>query len=426
MKTVFSVDQKARLSNESLMVGIDIAKKTNKGYCRTPEGHEVKPFDFDNNIGGFNKFWKTIQTAMERHKLKRAIIGFESSGSYGEPLQHFLKDKPGVYLVQVNPMHTKRVKELNDNSPGKSDKKDPRVIVDIIRLGHFLSCIIPEGASAELRNLIHQRDFQIDSRTQMANRIHHLLHRVFPEFTQVIKAPLCETGRYLLREYTTPEQIASLDREELCRIMREKSRGKLGPGCALRLWEAARDSVGVKIGLESLCGEIRGLLQQIEQIEETVQKIEDQMPEYLEKISYSRRLFSIPDVSLITVAGVIGEVADFHKFSNQKALMKLAGLNLYERSSGKYQGEKHISKRGRPLLRKLLYFAALNTTRRGGIMYSKYQEMLARGMKKIKALVAISRKLLGLMYALVRDNRDYTHNYLDPSTPLRTRLRKAA
>ena len=170
---------------------------------------------------------------MERHKLKGVIIGLESSGSYGEPLQHFLKDKPGVYLVQVNPMHTKRVKELNDNSPGKSDKKDSRVIVDIIRLGHFLSCLIPEGASAELRNLIHQRDFQIDSRTQIANRIHHLLDRVFPEFTQVIKDPLCETGRYLLREYTTPEKIASLDREELYRINEREEPGEAGAGMCL-------------------------------------------------------------------------------------------------------------------------------------------------------------------------------------------------
>jgi len=98
--------------------------------------------------------------------------------------------------------------------------------------------------------------------------------------------------------------------------------------------------------------------------------------------------------------------------------MKLAGLNLYEISSGNYQGERHISKRGRPLLRKLLYFAALNATKRGGIMYQKYQEMIGRGMKKLKAQIAISRKLLRLMYALVRDNRDYTHNYSE--------LRKAA
>ena len=418
MEPIFSVSQKAKISNESLMVGVDIAKKTNKGYCRTPDGQEVKPFNFDNNIPGFNNLWKTIQIAMERYKLKGAIVGFESSGSYGEPLQHFLKDKPQVHLVQVNPMHTKRVKELNDNSPNKSDKKDPRVIVDIIQLGHFLSCTLPEGAAAELRNLSHERDFQMNLHTQISNRLHWLVYRVFPEFTQVINDPLCQTGRYLLREYSTTGQIAALGLERLTRIMKEKSRGQLGPGHALRLWEAAKNSVGIKVGLESICGEIRRVLQQIEQIEETIQEIEAQMLKWLGEVPYSPRLLSIPGVKLITAAGIIGEVADFNKFSGPKALMKLAGLNLYEISSGNYQGERHISKRGRPLLRKLLYFAALNATKRGGIMYQKYQEMIGRGMKKLKAQIAISRKLLRLMYALVRDNRDYTHNYSE--------LRKAA
>jgi transposase len=47
--------------------------------------------------------------------------------------------KRKVRLVQVNPMHTKKLKELQGNSPNKTDKKDPKVIADIIELGHSLS-----------------------------------------------------------------------------------------------------------------------------------------------------------------------------------------------------------------------------------------------------------------------------------------------
>jgi hypothetical protein len=50
-----------------------------------------------------------------------------------------------VTIVQVNPMHTKRIKELNDNSPLKTDDKDPRVIADVLRLGHALRVVVPEG-----------------------------------------------------------------------------------------------------------------------------------------------------------------------------------------------------------------------------------------------------------------------------------------
>ncbi len=91
--------------------------------------------------------------------------------------------------------------------------------------------------------------------------------------------------------------------------------------------------------------------------------------------------------------------------------MKLAGLDLFEISSGKHKGNRHISKRGRPLLRKLLYFAAINTVRKGGVMHTCYQRHLQRGMPKTKALIAIARKLLGILFALVRDHREYVENY---------------
>jgi hypothetical protein len=62
-------------------------------------------------------------------------------------------------------------------------------------------------------------------------------------------------------------------------------------------------------------------------------------------------------------------------------------------------------------LRKLLFLAALNTVKHDGIMHVQYQQMLQRGMVKIKALTAISRKLLAVIFALVRDNTVYVENY---------------
>ena len=58
----------------------------------------------------------------------------------------------------MNPMHTKRLKEVNDNSPGKTDNKDPRVIADVIRLGRALTIVIPEGEAAYLRRLNNARE----------------------------------------------------------------------------------------------------------------------------------------------------------------------------------------------------------------------------------------------------------------------------
>ncbi len=62
-------------------------------------------------------------------------------------------------------------------------------------------------------------------------------------------------------------------------------------------------------------------------------------------------------------------------------------------------------------MRKLLYLAALSTVRQGGALHKWYQRALDRGMKKTQALVAVSRKLLGIIFALVRDHSVYVENY---------------
>ena len=131
------------------------------------------------------------------------------------------------------------------------------------------------------------------------------------------------------------------------------------------------------------------------------------MSSYLKQIPYSRFILSMKGIGEITVAGLIGEVGDFSKFNTISEITKLAGLDLFEISSGKHKGNRRISKRGRPLMRKLLYFAALNVVRKGGIMHEQYQRYLKRGMLKMKALIAIARKLLAVIFALVRDHSEY-------------------
>lgn len=135
------------------------------------------------------------------------------------------------------------------------------------------------------------------------------------------------------------------------------------------------------------------------------------MSQYLKKIPYSQSILSIKGIGEVTVAGLIGEVGDFRQFTTISEIMKLAGLDLYEISSGKHRGQRHISKRGRSYLRKLLFFVAINTIRTNGIMHENYLRMLNRGMPKVKAVVAITRKLLRIIFAMVRNHTTYREHY---------------
>ena len=406
----------------TLIATVDIGATSNTGYCTTIDGRDIKVFKFGNTREGFDKFWTLVVASKNRFHCDEIIIGYESTGPYAEPLIHYLMDKP-VRIVQVNPMHTKRLKEVNDNSPGKTDDKDPRVIADIIRLGRALSIVVPEGDAAYLRRLNNARERHIGERTALLNRLQQLVFLIFPEFKAVIKQMRGKTVRFILKNHTTPEKISTMDKEVLGEQMRKQSMGQFGIKDAELLINLAQSSVGIKEGVAGIVLDIKHIIAQLDVVDSFNTEIEIEMALVLGRIPCSAGLLSIKGLGIVSVAGLIGEVGDFSKFRTQSEIMKLAGLDLYEISSGKRKGQKRISKRGRSLLRKILYYAAIQTIRKNGIMYDYYERLTGRGMLRMRALVAVMRKLLGIIHAIVRDNRDYAEEY---GAPKRRVIKKAA
>lgn len=394
------------VNKKNLIAAIDIGMKVHHGYFRAANGKEVKPFEFSANREGFEEFWRKLCRFKEEVGVTDVVIGFESTGPYAEPLVHYLREK-AVKLVQINPMHTKRMKKLRGNSPNKTDKKDPRVIADIISIGCVLQMVVPEGAAAELRRLTQARERAMKKRTVMLNQLQQLVFIIFPEFLRIMKVS-SKTGMHLIKHYTTAGRIRAMGIGSVREVLRKVSRGKLGKERAEQLFSAACSSVGVREGEESIVLEIRHLVSAIETEERFIEEVEEKMQWYLEKIAYSKNIMSIKGIGVITTAGLIGEVADFKKFGSPA---EVAGLDLYEISSGSKRGRRHISKRGRSLLRKLLFFAAINTVRKNGVMHRRYKQMIERGMPKTKALIAVARKLVGIIFALVRDNTMYEEEY---------------
>jgi len=403
--------KRAKMVKEGTLIAtVDIGIASNTGYCTTLDGRSIKSFKFDNTKQGFEKFWCMTMASKNRFGCDEVLVGYESTGPYAEPLVHYLVSKQ-VKIVQVNPMHTKKMKEVNDNSPLKTDDKDPRVIADIIRLGRALTLVVPEGDAAYLRRLTNARERHVGEQTAFLNQLQQLVFLIFPEFKTVLKNMKGKTAQYLLKRYTTPERIGTLSKEALGEEMRKRSMGKFGIKEAESLIGLARETVGIKEGIAGIFMDIRHILMQLEAEGRFISEIEAEMGATLERIPCSVKLLSIKGLGTVSVAGLIGEVGDFSKFSTQSEILKLAGLDLYEISSGKRKGQRRISKRGRSLLRKILFYAAIQMIRKNGIMYDYYARLTGRGMERMRALIAVSRKLLRIIHAIVRDNRDYVKEY---------------
>lgn len=181
----------------TLIVAVDIGMVSNHGCCTAIDGRSTKTFKFDNTREGLDRLWSMVLASKSRFQCDEVIVGYESTGPYGEPLIHYLKQKPGK-IVQVNPLHTKRMREINDNSPLKTDRKDPRLIADVIRIGHALSVVVPEGDAAYLRRINNARERHIRERTALINQLQQFVFLIFPEFTRTIKTIFSKTALSLV------------------------------------------------------------------------------------------------------------------------------------------------------------------------------------------------------------------------------------
>lgn len=397
-------------NGKTLICSMDLGKATHAVYYRLPDGSDIKPVFIENSFIGFNKFWQMICSVKKKYQLEEVVLGFESTSCYWEPIIYMFAGKD-IKLVQVNPMHTKRFKEVTDNSPTKSDLKDPLVIADIMELGKYLEVCIPTGVEADIRRFIEFRTRINKDRTALLNRLEKLVHRVFPEFLQIMKGLKTKTAQHLIKHYPLPQQLLKLGYKRLAKLILKISRKRIKEERAKMLIEAAKRTIGIREGLESITLHMQVILEDFERADKRLEQIDRRLEELLQAVPYSQYILSIKGIGLVNGATIIGEIAQFDKYSNSRQLEKLAGLNLCENSSGKRKGSHRISRRGRPKLRTALFFATLNAIRSEPMFKEYYQSCRERGMVKMKALIATSRKLIRTIYALVKNQTMFDPEY---------------
>jgi transposase len=190
-------------------------------------------------------------------------------------------------------------------------------------------------------------------------------------------------------------------------LLKKKSKGTLGLERARAIIDAAGNSIGIREGRDALELELRQLLVRMELVRKQLSEIEQTIKGVIKKVPYIEILSSIPQVGQITLATILGEAGDFRQYQNVSQIIKLSGLNLYEISSGQHRGRKRITKRGRPLLRQMLYLAGLRLIKQEGVFSQFYKRLVEKGKAKPQAIVAMGCKLLRVLFAMVRDNRKF-------------------
>ena len=405
MKNNTQNEKIARITDETMVVGIDIGSEMHYARAFTNRGIEFssKPFAFPNNEEGFAAFQTWAEDLMAKNGMTRIIVGMEPTGHYWFNLGAFLMDC-GVEIVHVNPYHVKQSKELDDNSPSKNDRKDPKVIAGLVNGGRYLFPYMPKEDFAEIRNLSYMRDQVREQMIRLKNRFARWISLYFPEYKGVYSTPDAISGLMALRAAPLPEDIVKLGVDGIIRIWREAKLKGLGRRRAEALVKAAEHSIGYKEGLGAARMEISYLLEDIERCKARLAELAPLLEQAISKIPNTDKLLGIKGIGNRTVQGFLAEVGDIGRFDNPKQLQKLAGLAIVESESGKQKGEHHISYRGRKKLRYDLFQGALCVVSKNAEfkeIYEYYRTRKENPLKKMQALIAVACKLIRVFYVIL-------------------------
>ncbi|MDR0812065.1 MAG: transposase [Paludibacter sp.] len=147
---------------------------------------------------------------------------------------------------------------------------------------------------------------------------------------------------------------------------------------------------------------------QIKEIDKEIKQFVNQAVELKRKISF---LESIPGVGLLTAAVIVAETGGFATITSIKQLTSYAGLDVKIAESGKWKGRSKISKAGNSHIRKALYMPSMSRVRYDKTAKTFYCRLQQKNTNGKFALVAVQRKMLGLMYTLWKNGTMYVADY---------------
>ena len=393
------------ISDDMLILGCDVGSETHYLRAIDTRGRELSKtaYSFSNDAEGFEsaKTW-AIEIAAKTKK-KQIVLGLEPTGHYWFCLATWMISN-GISVVQVNPYAVKQTKEVEDNSQMKDDKKDPKLIANLVKDGNFGMPYLPEKVYADLRRLSMLRDQLTEDRIRTLNRMHRDMKIYFPEYKEALGKTDGAFSLELLSQAPFPEEIQELGEDGIRQIWHgAKLRGR-GYSRAREIVEYAKKSVGLKDGEKAAAMAVRWFVKGIRELDDKLAEIEEMMREKYQEIPYAKNILEISGIGETTLSGILAEMGDVSRFDSAKEIQKLSGLGLVACSSGKHKGETKISHRGRKKLRYWLFQAARSVVSHAEEYKELHEHYTTRDdnpLKKKQSIIVIACKLLRIIFAIL-------------------------
>jgi transposase len=372
-----------------ITLGVDVGKDSLWPVCRWADGQFERPWRVKNP----EEIPRLIALVKPMSVGRKLVVAMESSGTYGDALRQALADH-GINVQRVGGKAAHDYAEVFDGVPSQHDGKDAAVVAELAALGKAMPWKYQPADPWE-QELAYWVEWMVAHRQMLTNwqgRLEALLGRHWPEATQVLKLS-SKTLLQALMRYGNPKALAA-DPQAAARLTRWGG-SLLAPEKVQRLLADAGSSVGVRVG-QWQARQIQDYAQQALAARQEANRAQRQLRRLAAGhpvLQAQGKVVGVPTACVLWVSA--GDPRNYHAAA---AYRKAMGLNLVERSSGRYQGRLRISKRGSARARQWLYFAVLRLVQKCGVR-PWYEAKKARDQADARrVLVAVMRKLALALY----------------------------
>jgi transposase len=288
----------------------------------------------------------------------------------------------------------------------KTDARDARIIADQSRMRSDLGELAPgEQELSELRLLLGRRRDLITDRSRVIARLREMLLSLFPALERALdvnsKGPLI-----LLTHYQTPAQLRRAGHRRVAAFLRNRS--VKGSDKVARKALSAAGSQSVALPAQEVASRIVAqLAAEVLTLKERIESIDKEIGERFFARPEARILASLPGMGPILGAEFLVCVGDILAFESADRLAAYAGLVPAARDSGKRVGNRRRMRGGNKTLKRIFYQSAFASLRSAPESRAFYDRKRAEGKGHTQALVALARRRVNVVWAMLRDGSEF-------------------
>lgn len=379
-------------------LGIDVGKFSHS-LCLLDNDSKKSIWQITNTKSGFEKLRKKLSEI----DFKNVLVGMEATGHYFLNIYEFLLRfglKP-EQIALLNPLQVKSFRNTNIRG-AKSDNVDSERIAVLLRFGSFQRCNVSTDKVMNLRELTRLRSDLVASLGDLKRKIIAVLDRIFPEFDKIFSNSFGVTALSVISEYPTPEELVELSLDELIKIVNDFSKGRIKKEKIEKLYESARNSIGISFGKEAFKIELEILISRLKVFQKQIDFLEEKIEKMFSEFQSS--ICTIPGIGTTTGAVILSEIGNIESFDSAVKLVAFAGLDPKLKESGTYQGKTPISKRGSKYLRNAVWYSSMVICRVNPTFKKTYQERRNKGKSHRYAVTAAANKLTKIIYHILKND----------------------